>query len=153
MSATTNNSNKADTDSDRDQRPQVDMSIISRLKTDPNGRCFHSLGADGVVRVWHFDTWEVIDAVGLSPEQIKEWLDRRPFDQAVEDKFRGVDGCNVSRKNMFDPPSDIVPERPSKEFVEKHFQAFEERKRSGKLKDPDAPSCTLRRSSYNLDPV
>ena len=123
------------------------MSIIQRLETEPNGRCFHALGADGVVRVWHFDAWEVIDAVGLSPAQIKEWLDRRPFDPAVEDVFRGVDGRDVSSEVMFHPPSDIVPERPSKDFVDKHFQAFEERKRSRPLKDLEAASCTLKKAA------
>ena len=129
------------------------MSAIARLKTDPDGRCFHTLGADGVVRVWHFDTWQVIDAVGLSPAQITEWLERRRFDQAIEDKIRGVDGREVSREVMMDPPREIVPERPSKEFVDKHYQAFEERKRSGFLKDPDATSCTAKKSSFNLNPV
>lgn len=129
------------------------MSAIPLLKTEPNGRCFHSLGTDGVVRVWHFDTWEVIDAVGLSPAQIKEWLERRPFDQAKEDKFRGVDGRGVSKEDMFNPPQEIVPERPSKEFLDKHYQAVDERKREGWKGDPDAGACNVKRSTYNLDPI
>lgn len=129
------------------------MSAIGRLKTEPDGRCFHSLSTDGVVRVWHFDTWEVIDAVGLSPAQIKEWLERRPFDQAKEDKFRGVDGRGVSKEAMFNPPHEVIPERPSQEFLDKHQQDFEEQKRNGFKKDPNAIACNTKRSTYNLDPI
>jgi hypothetical protein len=134
------------------------MSVIRQLKTEPNGRCFRCLGSDGVVRVWHFDLWHVIDAVGLSPLQIKEWLERRPFDQAQEDRFRGVDGRTVSKEDMFDPPADIVPERPPRELVEKHEkrhqELMEERKRTGWKPDPNAPKCVpVKRSTYNLDPI
>ena len=128
------------------------MSVIRELQTEPNGRCFRCLGADGVVRVWHFDNWEVIDAVGLSPTQINEWLERRPFDQATEDKFRGIDGRDVSKENMFHPPQELVPERPSQDFVRKHHQAVEEQKRNGFRRDADVIPCTAKRSTYNLDP-
>jgi hypothetical protein len=129
------------------------MSVLGRLKTEPNGRCFRSLGTDGVIRVWHFDDWEVIDAAGLSPAQIKEWLERRPFDQAKEDKFRGVDGRGVSKEDMFNPPQEIIPERPPQELVDKHQQAYEERKRNGFPRNPNAVACKVTRSTYNLDPI
>jgi hypothetical protein len=131
------------------------MSVLGGLKSEPNGRCFRTLGADGVVRMWHFDAWEVIDGVGLSPAQIKEWLERRPFDQAKEDKFRGVDGRVVSKEDIFSPSQEIIPERPSKEFVAKHYQEVEERKRNGVRREPNpnALSCTAKRSTYNLDPI
>jgi hypothetical protein len=129
------------------------MSVVGGLKTEPSGRCFHSLGTDGVVRVWHFDTWEVIDAVGLSPAQIKEWLERRPFDQAKEDQFRGVDGRGVSKEDLFNPPQEIIPERPSQEFLHKHQQAVDEQKRNEFQRDPNALACNAKRSIYNLDPI
>ena len=133
------------------------MSVFGRLKSEPNGRCFHHLGTDGVVRVWHFDNWEVIDAVRLSPAQIKEWLERKPFDQAKEDTWRGVDGRGVSEEYLFNPPQEIMPMRPSQEVINAHFQRFhekvEERKRNGFQPDPDAPACGVKRSTYNLEPL
>ena len=87
--------------------------ILPRLKRDPMGHSFSSLGADGVLRVYHSDSFEVIDAARLSTAQIKNYLDRLPFDQAKEDKFRGVDGYGVPDKNMFNPPEEIRPTRPS----------------------------------------
>jgi hypothetical protein len=135
-------------------KPKVDMSIIGALKREPNGRSFHCLGADGVMRVWHFDDWVVIDAVGLSSAQIKEYLERRPFDQATEDKFRGVDGRGVSKENMFSPREEIIPERPPQWLVDKHRREHEERKRNGfpRTHDPNAVSCRAKRSIYNLSP-
>lgn len=139
--------------SDCQFEPKVDMSIMRELKTEPNGRCFHSLGADGVMRVWHVDTWEIIDAAGFSPAQIKEMLELSPFDQAIEDKFRGVDGRGVSKEDMFNPAKEIVPERPPRELVEKHQREHEERMRSGPPpRDPNAVACNVKRSSYNLGP-
>lgn len=37
-------------------RSGVNMSQISGLKTEPKGRCFHHLGIDDVIPVYHFDT-------------------------------------------------------------------------------------------------
>jgi hypothetical protein len=93
--------------------------------------------------------------VGLSPAQIKEWLDRRVFDQDTEDKFRGVDGRRVSREDMFNLPEGIKPVRPPQEVFDKHFEEFEERKRNGFPRDPIAlsRSCTAKPSTYNLDPI
>ena len=66
------------------------------FKRDPKRADFFSLGADGVLRVYQFPSFVAIDAVRLSTAQIKEYLDRRPFDQATEDKFRGVNGYGVA---------------------------------------------------------
>lgn len=125
--------------------------VIRTLKTDLQGRCFHTLGTDGVVRVFHFNTGEVIDAVGLSPVQIKEWQERRPFDQATEDQFRGVDDRTASEEDMFNPSQDIVPQRPERGFVERYYETFEERKREGFQKDPDVLACNTQRCIYTLD--
>ena len=84
--------------------------------------------------------------------QMKEWLERRPFDQAVEDKDRDVDGRSVSREDMMNPRGDLVPERPGKQYVEAHFKRFEEQKALGFLGREKGESCTMKRSTYNPDP-
>jgi hypothetical protein len=59
---------------------------MSSLKRDPLG--MFDLGSDGVLR--SFDgpyKHNAIDAIGLSPSQIKELLDARPWSREIEDKF------------------------------------------------------------------
>jgi hypothetical protein len=138
-------------------KTEAEMSIIFRsLKREPMGHCFSSLGADGVLRIWHSDSFELIDAVRLSTAQIKNYLDRLPFDQAKEDKFRGVDGRGVSDEDVFNPPEEIRPKRPSEEVLQEHRRLIEERKqerkRKGVEKDSNA-TCGRKRSNYNLDPI
>ena len=49
------------------------------------------LGHDGVYR--SFDgARNILDAVALSPTQIKKILDQMPWNQKTEERFRGVDG-------------------------------------------------------------
>jgi hypothetical protein len=101
-----------------------------------------------------------MDAARLSTAQIKNYLDRLPFDQAREDKFRGVDGRGVSDEDVFNPPEEIRPKRPSEEFYQEHYRLLEERKRrlveerkrEGVKKDSNAV-CGMKRSNYNLDPI
>jgi hypothetical protein len=78
-------------------------------------------------------------------------LDRQPFDQAKEDKFRGVDGRGVSDKDMFNPPEEIRPKRPTEEAVRKHQLVLEERKRNPVK--VDGSSCRTNKSNYNLDQI
>src|SRR4051812_12568361 len=106
---------------------KTQIAIFGSLKHDPMGHSFISLGADGVLRSWHSDSFELIDAIRLSPAQIKLVLDRLPFNQATEDKFRGVDGRGVSDEDMFNPPEEIRPKRPSEETLQEHRRSFEER--------------------------
>lgn len=128
------------------------MGKLRLLKRESTGRDFFNLGVDGVVRCYHSDTFEVIDAVRMSPAEIKEFLDRGTFDQAKEDKFRGVDGRGVPEENMLNPPAEIRPERPSKEALEKHRLVLEQRKRNPPKIDPNAV-CWRKGSDYNLDPI
>jgi hypothetical protein len=128
------------------------MGKLGSLKREPTGRDFFSIGVDGVLRVYHSDSFEVIDAIRMSPSDIKTFLDRLPFDQAKEDKYRGVDGSGVSDEDMFNPSEEIRPQRPSKEALENHQKVVEERERNGVKKNPDAV-CWLPRSNYNLDPI
>lgn len=113
-------------------KARIELSkIIRSLKQDPMGHCFSCIGADGVFRIWHSDTFEVIDAARLSTAQIKAHLDRFPFNQAKEDKYRGVDGCSVPDEHLFNPPEEIRPQRPPEWLVKEHLRKYEERKRQG----------------------
>jgi hypothetical protein len=116
------------------------------------GQSISHLGADGVFRVFHSSSYNVIDAVRLSTAQIKEVIDRWPFDQAIEDKFRGVDGRGVSDKDMFDPPEEIRPKPPTEEQLQEVQRINDERRREGGKKDSNTV-CGLRKSNYNLDPI
>jgi len=68
----------------------------------------YDLGSDGVLRSFSGPyKHDVIDAIGLSPRQIKELLDLKPWSQEIEDKFRGVDGRKVTdHEALFNPPED-----------------------------------------------
>ena len=86
-----------------------------RVKTDPleifvdsmreceNAHHFHMICRDGVMRVIEYlpgppdqvTQTKIFDAKPMSPELIKSWLDRGPWSQAKEDRFRGVDGRTV----------------------------------------------------------
>lgn len=99
------------------------------LKRDPQG--LFDLGSDGVLR--SFDgpyKHHVIDAIGLSPSQIKELLDAQPWSQETEDKFRGVDGRKVTDiRALFEPPLDSRPQEHTKESLAKAMEEAEEKNR------------------------
>jgi hypothetical protein len=86
-------------------------------------------------------------------------LDYKPFDQAIEDKFRGVDGRGVSDEDMFNPPEEMRPKRLSEELMKEHQRNIEERKRKREeqkrngVKIESNAVCGLRKSNYNLDPI
>ncbi|GIJ84829.1 hypothetical protein Asppvi_003680 [Aspergillus pseudoviridinutans] len=123
-----------------------------RQALDPMG--ITSLGADGVFRYLTADR-DVIDAVGLRPGLIKALLDRMPFSQDAEDKFRGVDGTLVPREQWFNPDKGLLPP-PLPE--EKREQVRKRMAEGGedflkRFNDPNRPRCPLvLRSNYNLDP-
>ncbi len=79
-------------------------------------------------------------------------MDCWPFNQAIEDKFRSVDGRGVSDKDMFDPPEEIRPKRPTEEQLQEVQRINDEQKRKGVKKDSNTV-CGLRKSSSNLDPI
>ena len=137
-------------------KTQTVWSIIQSFKREPTGSDILSLGADGVLRnyysVYHPKSFEVIDAARLSTAQIKQFLDRRPFDQAKEDHFRGVDGLGVSDEDMFNPPEEIRPKRPSEEALRAHQRMVEERKRNPPV-ITDSDACGRNKSNYNLEPI
>jgi hypothetical protein len=102
---------------------------MSSLKRDPQGTFF--LGSDGVLR--SFDgpyEHHVVDAIGLSPTQIKELLDAQPWSQENEDKFRGVDGRKVTdTRALFDPPLDSRPQDHTEESLAKAMEEVAEKNR------------------------
>ena len=77
--------------------------FVRSLRSPADGKCFDELGSDGVWRVFQWlptpsdqpTGIKVYDAKPMSPELIKVYLDRRPWSQEVEDRFRGVDGRMV----------------------------------------------------------
>lgn len=127
--------------------------IVKNIKSDLWG-ILH-LGSDGVLRSLTAER-EVIDAVRLPTRLIQAMLERQPFNQELEDKFRGVDGSNVSDEQMWHPdreslPPPLVRERraEAEKALEEAKKMMEERKQRGEDTRCRGPVV---RSSYNLDP-
>jgi hypothetical protein len=104
---------------------------MGALKRDPMGT--FTLGSDGVLR--SFDgpyKYKVIDAVGLSPLQLKQLLDTEVWSQERENLFRGVDGRKVTdyQKLFVDIPDDAKPQEHTEESLK---QAMEEAQEKNKV--------------------
>ncbi|KAE8356846.1 hypothetical protein BDV28DRAFT_144760 [Aspergillus coremiiformis] len=85
--------------------------FVKHMKRDPSGRGFTHLGRDGVLRTISGD-YEVVDARGLTPDQIQFFLDVMPI-EGDRGAFRGVDGTTVtSHEGLFHPAPGIVPQKP-----------------------------------------
>jgi hypothetical protein len=129
--------------------------VLNSLKRDPTGKGFSALCRDGAWR--NFDrNRQVVDARGLSPAQIKDWLDRGPFDKSTETTFRGVDGRIVSQHDLFQPDESVLPKEKSaeqisktRELIEKQQKEFRETQKSGII--DDKAFCVRKQSDYNLD--
>lgn len=66
------------------------------------------LGKDGVLRTLSAE-YEVVDAKGLNPEQIKMMFSlSNPADKG---EFDGVDGTTLPKEQWYDPAAGILPER------------------------------------------
>ncbi|KAF5254017.1 hypothetical protein FANTH_1199 [Fusarium anthophilum] len=90
-----------------------DMSLhdIRRLmKRDPDGHGISALGYDGVLRTFDAER-NVLDAVGLSPEQVREYYEGLP----IPERFLTADGRNLSVKDMFYPNPEDIPRKPTEE--------------------------------------
>ena len=102
---------------------------MRNMKVDPLG-CI-MLGKDGVLR--SFDgptTRNVIDAVALSPIQIKDILDKFPWPQEMEDNHRGIDGRTVvNYQDLFHPSDELRPEKLSEEESKKRAAELAEHNR------------------------
>jgi len=80
------------------------------------------MGDDGVMRSFGRPPERlVLDAVGLSPEQIKAMLDTQPWSQEIENLYRGVNGRKVvDYEALYNPPDSYRPPMwTADEFVEK----------------------------------
>ncbi|KAF1828858.1 hypothetical protein BDW02DRAFT_613931 [Decorospora gaudefroyi] len=142
--------------------------FISTVQNSEDGKCFDMLGSDGVWRVLHWlptppdrpTGVEVYDAKPMSPEMIKLYLDRLPWRQEVEDRFRGVDGRLVPQEQWIHPPPGIIPPMGTKnERLEEMRKSREERmqleqkvERGEISKKALGPACNGVQSDYDLRP-
>lgn len=122
------------------------------------------MGYDGVLRSFDgsYDR-NVHDAVGLSPSQIKQLLDRQPWSQEEEDRYRGVDGRKVvDHKALFEPPDEFrPPKRTEEESVKARLEVEEynrrlmetiaQEERQG-VNVAEKYACNRTVSDYNLNP-
>jgi len=80
--------------------------FVDSLREPEGGQHFHKICKDGVMRVIRYlpgppdqpTATEIYDAKPMSPDLIKSWLDRWPWSQESEDRFRGVDGRTVPQE-------------------------------------------------------
>ncbi|KAF7955707.1 hypothetical protein EAE96_004632 [Botrytis aclada] len=139
------------------------MAAMSLLKRDPMG--MYDLGSDGILRSFSGPyKHDVIDGIGLSPRQIKELLDLKPWSQEKEDRFRGVDGRIVAtdRRRIFEPKGEDRKEDDTEESLERKRvwaegknrelrERMERERREGV--DVEAKyACTRAVSDYDLSP-
>jgi hypothetical protein len=105
------------------------------MKRDPAGEGFTHLGRDGVLRTIS-GNYEILDARGLSPEQIKGFVGAMPATLVQKEDFDGVDGTKViSQEGLFHPAPGILPKNPGndpqvaeerRKLMEKHLAAHKE---------------------------
>ncbi|KAI4642674.1 uncharacterized protein J4E78_010147 [Alternaria triticimaculans] len=158
---------------------QAGASTEVRVKTDPleifvdsmreceHGHHFHMICRDGVMRVIEYlpgppdqvTRTNIFDAKPMSPELIKSWLDRGPWSQEKEDRFRGVDGRTVPQEQWLNPPVGLIPTFGTKnerdEEMRKHREERAELERkiaSGEVEREPAIACMAIQSNYDLSP-
>lgn len=140
--------------------------IIRQMKHYPNGEGCSQLGDDGVLRTFGPPPERiVVDAVGLSPSQIKRMLDTQPgpWSQECEDTFRGVDGRKVvDNEALFNPPDQYRPPKWSAEeyaVVQRDIEEYNEKLREKIDKEREEGidvaakyACGRKRNDYDLSP-
>jgi len=110
---------------------QQEVSIILRnMKLDPTFQGVFSLGKDGVMRSLTADR-DVVDAMGLNPQQIAAFLVRVGPEPGDECDFKDADGTKVPKEQWFHPDKALLPEPLSQEHRDKFKKELEE--------DPDLP--------------
>jgi len=135
---------------------------MANMKKRPSG--IFMLGSDGVMRSFSGpSTRDVLDAVALSPAQIKQYLDRTSWSQETEDRFRGVDGRKVtSHEALFNPADELKPAKMTEEEVQerrkmvaeynkKLLEKLEQEKKDDVVGDRGA-ACGRSVSDYDLSP-
>jgi len=136
--------------------------FLLSLQKPPDGKYFRSLCSDGVFRIL---TWlstppdlptgiAVYDGLPMSPDLIKAYLDRKPWKQETEDRFRGVDGRRVPQKQWLQPLPGILPSLGSKN--EREARKTEERiqleKKTARGEMYEGAVCGSVQSDYDLRP-
>ncbi|KAH8762893.1 hypothetical protein F5882DRAFT_522700 [Hyaloscypha sp. PMI_1271] len=137
--------------------------LIYSLKHHPEG--IVSLGSDGVLRSFSGPLERhVVDAIGFSPSQIKNFLDTtEPWSQEREDQLRGVDGRKVTTRDaLFTPPEDSKPQVYTEESLKKRMEEIErlnkelfegiEREREIGVDVAAKYACGRKRSDFDLSP-
>lgn len=140
---------------ERKQAQHDYSAILKSLPVDPLGA--FCLGKDGVMRSLSASR-EVLGAVPLSPRLIKADLDRRDYDQEVEEEFRGVDGTKTPRENWFHPPPGMLPPpldedqlREGQEMIRERGLSLDVKPGGQDTETGDALMCPLHvRSDYNI---
>ncbi|KAB5583154.1 hypothetical protein GE09DRAFT_1211761 [Coniochaeta sp. 2T2.1] len=113
--------------------------VLHSLKRDPSSKGFSAVGSDGVLRAFDGE-YNILDAKGLSPRQIKQFLDDGPYSAEAEKQWRGVDGRKVTtEEGLFRPDPSILPKKPSPEEKAARRRAVEEQHR--KVKEAGGPVC------------
>ncbi|KAB8230870.1 uncharacterized protein BDW43DRAFT_284178 [Aspergillus alliaceus] len=102
--------------------------FVKELKRDPTGKGFLHLGKDGVLRTASSE-YEVVDARGLTPEQIKTLLDILPFEEDQRRELQDVDGSLVtSHEALFHPAPGILPDKPTEEEAVQRRKLIEQQR-------------------------
>jgi hypothetical protein len=136
--------------------------FLASLQKPPDGKYFRSLCSDGVFRIL---TWQptppdlptgiaMYDGLPMSPDLIKAYLDRKPWNQETEDRFRGVDGRTVPQEQWLRPLPGVLPCLGSENEREKRKEderiQLEERSARGEM--CEGPVCGSVQSDYDLRP-
>ncbi|KAH8904306.1 hypothetical protein BR93DRAFT_970849 [Coniochaeta sp. PMI_546] len=112
---------------------------LKSLKRDPDGKSFVAIGQDGVARSLDRD-YNILDAKGLSPRQLKQFLDNGPYNPEAEKQWRGVDGRKItSEEGLFRPDPSILPKKPTPEEKATRRKLIEEEHK--RIAEEGGPRC------------
>jgi len=131
------------------------IKIKQSLKQDSTGFGITHLGDDGVLRTLSAD--RDVDAIPLPPRLIKAFVDRFPFDQQIEDKYRGVDGTKVPQQQWFYPNKSLLPKPLPEEERRKMLKSIGENgeviaPNEGRTEKRESTDCGIVvRANYNLE--
>lgn len=105
---------------DRSDPAQQELSRLIKLKHDSTLGGVFFLGRDGVFRSLTADR-RVVDAVGLTPAQIKLLQSRRPEESLAGERAldEGADGTKVPRMEWYFPKEGVLPPGQSEEVKER----------------------------------
>ncbi|KAM0272289.1 hypothetical protein ACHAQH_008714 [Verticillium albo-atrum] len=89
--------------------------IFETMKQDPTLKGFFHVGLDGVIRSMSGD-YTVLDARGLSAAELAGYVAMFPMTPEEKEKFRDVDGSNVTdHAELYHPAPGILRKKPTEE--------------------------------------